>query len=971
MGSFGRDFASFNLSLFGYLAYIYLPLLLYPLFRIYKNASYSFRKVELTLGYLILFVSLLILQAISFHKGELALNWVSHLLPYIGLFGVIIVCIFGLLISYVLIHARGFFILSNLISRGVRKLILWLGSVRRVLGARFASFSDFSFGGFFTKAFSRREKEPFKDSFKEPLQDNYDKADYEKITPLSVLSDMESSQSYETTKEAFEESSHDIDYFNKPFDSVFIKTSKEDSGTYERLSNEDLVRKVPASPSLKEKFVLPPLKVDYEPRTINNLSRQDERIVNALSDNTSPYPYEDFSPPKEEEPKEGLVTFIPNPKPLDEDRDDIAKPFTKSNLEYSTSQSTQKDTKTIYKKDYIEAQSSKDVSEDSSKDFDLEETLNEARALKEALLSRQDEDLEKLSLDESTSKEVDLEKDLIAKGLVANNLHEVKELSKLEEVKEDKLDKNSLQTKPASTLAHTKDIKSNDKTATSTLDTLPQSTAKSMAALVTSLSENESFIEEAKDGASLKNIGYKLPSLSLLQEPKFVDSEVNEQEIDNKIRDLISKLNVFKIKGDVVRVYSGPVVTTFEFRPDPDIKVTKILSLQDDLAMTLKAKSLRMQAPIPGKDVVGIEVPNSVVQTIYLKEILESEPFKESKGALTIALGKDIVGNPFIANLEKLPHLLVAGTTGSGKSVGVSAIIISLLYRNSPDNLKFIMIDPKKVEFEPYEDIPHLITPIINNPEKAVLALAAATREMDKRYDALAKLKCKNIASYNEKADSKMPFLVIVIDELADLIMTGGKDVEFSIARIAQMGRACGMHLIVATQRSSTDVVTGLIKTNLPSRISYKVGNRIDSKVILDAFGAERLLGNGDGLFTPPGGGLVRIHAPWISEKEIEDIINYIKSEREVIYDENFLGEDKASQDVAVDRFTDSEGEKLLEAAIEVILSEGKTSISFVQRRLGIGYNKAALLMEALEARGFLSAPNSKNERTINYDYYS
>ncbi|PAF47993.1 hypothetical protein BKH43_08025 [Helicobacter sp. 13S00401-1] len=957
MGSFGSDFASFNLSLFGYLAYIYLPLLLYPLFRIYKNSSYSFRKVELTLGYLVLFVSLLILQAVSFKKGDLALSVVHYLLPYIGLFGIVIACIFGLLISYVLISARGFFILSSLVSKAFHKIALWLGSVRKLLATSFSSFSDFSFGGFFTSAFSRK-----KSAFvhEEGLKE-------EDLQSFSSFKEEDSNKNHSFEEPYRQENieSKEDKSLKKSFSMSFLRPMKEDN-RYE--SEGFLVRKIETTSLPKTKLNLSPLKIDYEPRTTDNLGSQDEKVLHALSDMSSPYPYEDFTPVIEEEKdKEGLVTFIPKP------------------LKIESSISSQEDR--------LDGKDSLDEDKVKTKDFSLEETLNEARALKEALLERQDADLEELKNLEASKKEQALsdvkapkvetdlstlktKKDVVtkeSKNLEGSTTYE--DTFSASKHKQDyfksansslKIEtKQSMQTKEVSKDMDTKkDEHEALKDSTSNLKN-PESKSQAMPAVVTSLSENESFIKDAKDGASLKNIGYKLPPLSLLQEPKFMDADINEQEIDSKIRDLISKLSVFKIRGDVVRVYSGPVVTTFEFRPDPDIKVTKILSLQDDLAMTLKAKSLRMQAPIPGKDVVGIEIPNSVVQTIYLKEILESKAYKESKGALTVALGKDIVGNPFIANLEKLPHLLVAGTTGSGKSVGVSSIIISLLYRNSPDNLKFIMIDPKKVEFEPYEDIPHLITPIINNPEKAVLALAAATREMDKRYDALAKLKCKNIASFNEKSDSKMPFLVIVIDELADLIMTGGKDVEFSIARIAQMGRACGMHLIVATQRSSTDVVTGLIKTNLPSRISYKVGNRIDSKVILDAFGAERLLGNGDGLFTPPGGGLVRIHAPWISEKEIEDIINYIKDEREVVYDDDFLGEDKASQNVAVDRFTDPEGEKLLEAAKEVILSEGKTSISFVQRRLGIGYNKAASLMEALEAQGFLSSPNSKNERSI------
>ncbi|WP_267892939.1 DNA translocase FtsK 4TM domain-containing protein [Helicobacter aurati] len=475
-------------------------------------------------------------------------------------------------------------------------------------------------------------------------------------------------------------------------------------------------------------------------------------------------------------------------------------------------------------------------------------------------------------------------------------------------------------------------------------------------------SNNTVQLEEIKTTEDSQNQpnNYHFPPLSLLQLPVHQE-QVQDTEIDSKIANLLNKLHVFKIRGDIVRVFTGPVVTTFEFRPEPDVKVNKVQSLQDDLAMALKAKSIRIQAPIPGKDVIGIEIPNGKTQTIYLRDVLESSMFLHSPNPLSITLGKDIMGNIVIENLAKLPHLLVAGTTGSGKSVGVNALILSLLYRNSPDDLKLMMIDPKQVEFAPYEDLPHLITPLINAPDKAVQALYAATIEMDKRYKILSDAKMKNIHSYNEKIDSKMPFFVIVIDELADLIMTGGKDAEASITRIAQMGRAAGMHLIVATQRSSVDVVTGLIKTNLPSRISYRVGNKTDSKVILDEFGAERLLGNGDGLFKSVDS-LKRIHAPWVSEQEIESIVDFIKKQRAVQYDTNFLSEQKSSTLNSSDRVAEG---GLLEEAKMIILRDNKASISNLQRRLSIGYNKAATIIESLQAEGFLSAPNTKGERTI------
>ena len=419
-----------------------------------------------------------------------------------------------------------------------------------------------------------------------------------------------------------------------------------------------------------------------------------------------------------------------------------------------------------------------------------------------------------------------------------------------------------------------------------------------------------------------------------------------------------------------MRTYTGPIVTTFEFRPAPHIKVSKILTLQDDLAMALKAQTIRIQAPIPGKDVVGIEVPNQNLETIYLKEILESEVFKNASSPLTMALGKDIVGAPFVTDLKKLPHLLIAGTTGSGKSVGINAMLLSLLYRNSPQTLRLMMIDPKMLEFSIYNDIPHLLTPVITEAKKAITALSNMVAEMERRYKIMSQTRTKNIESYNEKMKSEggeqFPYIVVIIDELADLMMTSGKDVELYIGRLAQMARASGIHLIVATQRPSVDVVTGLIKANLPSRISYRVGQRIDSKVILDQMGAESLLGRGDMLFTPPGSpGVIRLHAPFASEKEIETIVNFLKEQQDVIYDEKFLAEEGSSAGSAAGALGEEELDELYEEAKEIILSEQKTSISYLQRRLKIGYNKAANIIEQMEKMGVLSPVNAKGQREI------
>ncbi|WRF14586.1 DNA translocase FtsK [Helicobacter pylori] len=484
--------------------------------------------------------------------------------------------------------------------------------------------------------------------------------------------------------------------------------------------------------------------------------------------------------------------------------------------------------------------------------------------------------------------------------------------------------------------------------------------------MVKELSENKEILDGLDYGEVEKPKDYELPTTQLLNTVCLKETSLDENEIDQKIQDLLSKLRTFKIDGDIIRTYSGPIVTTFEFRPAPNVKVSRILGLSDDLAMTLCAESIRIQAPIKGKDVVGIEIPNSQSQIIYLREILESELFQKSSSPLTLALGKDIVGNPFITDLKKLPHLLIAGTTGSGKSVGVNAMILSLLYKNPPDQLKLVMIDPKMVEFSIYADIPHLLTPIITDPKKAIGALQSVAKEMERRYSLMSEYKVKTIDSYNEQAPNNgveaFPYLIVVIDELADLMMTGGKEAEFPIARIAQMGRASGLHLIVATQRPSVDVVTGLIKTNLPSRVSFRVGTKIDSKVILDTDGAQSLLGRGDMLFTPPGtNGLVRLHAPFATEDEIKKIVDFIKAQKEVEYDKDFLLEESR---MPLDT-PNYQGDDILERAKAVILEKKITSTSFLQRQLKIGYNQAATITDELEAQGFLSPRNAKGNREI------
>ncbi|WRB44955.1 DNA translocase FtsK [Helicobacter pylori] len=534
-------------------------------------------------------------------------------------------------------------------------------------------------------------------------------------------------------------------------------------------------------------------------------------------------------------------------------------------------------------------------------------------------------------------------------------------------IKEDDLQENPQKENQKENIKEKENLKEEEKEAQDAPGFSPVTpTSAKKPVMVKELSENKEILDGLDYGEVQKPKDYELPTTQLLDAVCLKDTSLDENEIDQKIQDLLSKLRTFKIDGDIIRTYSGPIVTTFEFRPAPNVKVSRILGLSDDLAMTLCAESIRIQAPIKGKDVVGIEIPNSQSQIIYLREILESELFQKSSSPLTLALGKDIVGNPFITDLKKLPHLLIAGTTGSGKSVGVNAMILSLLYKNPPDQLKLVMIDPKMVEFSIYADIPHLLTPIITDPKKAIGALQSVAKEMERRYSLMSEYKVKTIDSYNEQAENNgveaFPYLIVVIDELADLMMTGGKEAEVPIARIAQMGRASGLHLIVATQRPSVDVVTGLIKTNLPSRVSFRVGTKIDSKVILDTDGAQSLLGRGDMLFTPPGtNGLVRLHAPFATEDEIKKIVDFIKAQKEVEYDKDFLLEESR---MPLDT-PNYQGDDILERAKAVILEKKITSTSFLQRQLKIGYNQAATITDELEAQGFLSPRNAKGNREI------
>jgi S-DNA-T family DNA segregation ATPase FtsK/SpoIIIE len=457
-------------------------------------------------------------------------------------------------------------------------------------------------------------------------------------------------------------------------------------------------------------------------------------------------------------------------------------------------------------------------------------------------------------------------------------------------------------------------------------------------------------------------------------------------------RMLEKKLLDFGVEGDVVEVKPGPVVTMYEFSPAPGVKVNKIANLQDDLAMALQAVSIRIVAPIPGRGVVGIEIPNKERVTVYLKEIIADEAFQKTGGKLPMALGKDIFGQVVVSDLARMPHLLVAGSTGSGKSVSINTMILSLLYRASPEDVRLIMIDPKMLELSIYEGIPHLLLPVVTNPKKASLALAWAVREMERRYQLMAAKGVRNIDGYNRKlakeakdaADAPavteepgfegdeeaeipaliipepeqqlehghLPYIVVIVDELADLMMVAGREIEESIARLAQMARAAGIHLILATQRPSVDVITGLIKANFPTRISFKVFSRIDSRTILDSMGAEALLGMGDMLFLPPGVGyLQRVHGAFVSELEVQRVVEFLARQGDPAYDKSILAPPPAS---AGGDEEDQEYDQLWDDALRIVSETRLASISMLQRRLRVGYNRAARMIEKMEQEGIV-----------------
>jgi len=482
----------------------------------------------------------------------------------------------------------------------------------------------------------------------------------------------------------------------------------------------------------------------------------------------------------------------------------------------------------------------------------------------------------------------------------------------------------------------------------------------------------------SKAPAERRRGDYALPPPALLDAPK-TERKIDERELMDSARLLEEKCREFAVEGAVVQIHPGPVVTTYEFKPNAGVKYSKIVSLEDDLCLAMQSESVLIDR-IPGKSTVGIQIPNHIREQISLRELLESEVYRRATSKLSLALGKTIHGEPFVADLTAMPHLLIAGSTGAGKSVAINGMLTSILYRATPDDVRLIMIDPKRLELGMYEDIPHLLTPVVVDPKQAANALRWAVREMEERYKTLAAEGVRNIEQYNRNIQQAilekrtppdgepykpLPFIVVIIDELADLMMVASNEVEESIARLAQMARAVGIHLVLATQRPSVDVITGLIKANLPSRISFRVSSKIDSRTILDGNGAEQLLGRGDMLFLPPASSrFIRLHGPYISEQETARLASYLRKQGKPTYDESITAEEKTAADGGVEMDKDD----LYDEAARIVVTSGQASISYLQRRLRIGFSRAARLVDMMEMEGLVSPAAGGKPREVLVD---
>lgn len=529
-------------------------------------------------------------------------------------------------------------------------------------------------------------------------------------------------------------------------------------------------------------------------------------------------------------------------------------------------------------------------------------------------------------------------------------------------------------------------------------NTSPLSSARVVPPTASIKAGQRSYREAQPSLLSHEEDTYELPPLALLAEPKKSSAPINTEALEQNARLLEGVLEDFGVKGEILQVRPGPVVTLYELEPAPGIKSSRVISLSEDIARSMSAVAARV-AVVQGRNAIGIELPNSKRETVFLRELLAAEDFEKNKSKLPLCLGKTIGGEPVIADLSRMPHLLIAGTTGSGKSVAINTMILSLLYCLKPEECRLIMIDPKMLELSVYEGIPHLLTPVVTDPKKAVIALKWAVHEMEDRYKKMSKLGVRNIEGFNNRVKqaqasnevisrtvqtgydpetgeaiyeqedmdlSPLPFIVVIVDEMADLMLVAGKDIEGAIQRLAQMARAAGIHLIMATQRPSVDVITGTIKANFPTRISFQVTSKIDSRTILGEQGAEQLLGQGDMLYMVGGGRINRVHGPYVSDNEVEKIVNHLKSQGQPDYLEAVTRDDSEEDESAgfpaggVD-----EGSDLYTQAVSIVLRDGKASTSYVQRRLQIGYNRAASLIERMEREGVISAPNHSGKREI------
>lgn len=487
---------------------------------------------------------------------------------------------------------------------------------------------------------------------------------------------------------------------------------------------------------------------------------------------------------------------------------------------------------------------------------------------------------------------------------------------------------------------------------------------------------NDEFQKEIALSSQNSNYKYEFPNTNLLNyNPINKLNKDDKKDLINDANKLEETLSSFGVEAKVIQVTKGPSVTRFELQPSPGVKVSKIVHLADDIALNLASSGVRIEAPIPKKSAVGIEVPNKELNSVYLREVIENSAFVDSKKKLSFCLGKDIEGNCVVSDLTEMPHLLIAGATGSGKSVCINTLIISLLYKCSPKDVKLLLIDPKVVELSIYNGIPHLLIPVVTDPKKAASALNWAVKEMNKRYKLFANNNVRNIEGYNKLykknlVEEKLPLIIIIIDELADLMMVCANDVEDYIGRLSQMARAAGIHLVIATQRPSVDIITGVIKANIPSRISFAVSSQIDSRTILDMAGAEKLLGKGDMLFHPVGKGEpIRIQGAFISEREVENVVNYIKKQNNSFnYKEEILEEINNKDNL--NKNQDEDADELLEEAINIVFDAGQASASMLQRKLKIGYNRAARIIDQMEDRGLISEKNgSKPRQIISKDY--